>query len=43
MYWIFQLAGAAVAAIVAVYVFKQEGTADCAIAADGKMKAIAEV
>ena len=41
MYWIFQLAGAVAAAIVVVYIFKQEGTADCAIATDGNIKAIA--
>ena len=41
IYWIFQLAGAVVAALIIVYVFKQEGSASCAIADDGTYKAIA--
>ena len=40
MYWIFQLAGAAAAALIAVYVFKTEGSGSCAIPDDGTVKAI---
>ncbi len=40
MYWIFQLAGAVAAALIAVYIFKVEGTGNCAIADDGTTKAI---
>ena len=38
-YWIFQLAGAAVAALIALYVFKVEGGAHC-LPDDGTTKAI---
>ena len=41
IYWIFQLAGAVAAALIIVCVFKQEGSASCAIADDGTYKAIA--
>ena len=41
MYWIFQLAGAAAAALIAVYIFKVEGSGECAIPTDGTVKAIA--
>ena len=41
IYWLFQLAGAAAAALIMVYIFKIEGTGDCAIGSDGTTKAIA--
>ena len=40
MYWIFQFAGAVVAALVVVYVFKEEGAGNCIIPDDGGTKAI---
>lgn len=40
MYWIFQIAGAVVAALIVAYVFKEEGSGNCAIAEDGGTKAI---
>jgi aquaporin Z len=40
MYWIFQIAGAVAAALIVVYVFKEEGSGNCVIADDGGTKAI---
>ena len=40
MYWIFQLAGAVVAGLIALYLFKQEGGGTCFIAEGGTVKAI---
>jgi aquaporin Z len=40
MYWIFQLAGAIVAAVIVTFIFDKEGSGDCVIAADGGTKAI---
>ena len=40
MYWIFQFAGAVVAALVVVYVFKEEGNGNCIIPDEGGTRAI---
>ena len=40
MYWIFQIAGAALAAIVAVYVFNEGSTGDCAELPSTNMRAM---
>ena len=40
MYWIFQLAAAAAAGLIALYVFKQDGNGTCAIPDGGTLKAI---
>lgn len=40
MYWIFQFAGAVAAALVVVYIFKEEGIGACAIPDGGGTKAI---
>lgn len=40
MYWIFQIAGAAAAALLTVYIFKDEGPASCAIPTDGTTRGI---
>ena len=40
MYWIFQFLGAIVAALVVMYIFKQEGDKNCAIPDGGTVKAI---
>lgn len=40
MYWIFQLAGAIIAAVIVAYVFDQQGSGDCVIGDDGGTKAI---
>jgi aquaporin Z len=40
MYWIFQLAGAVVAAVIVAYVFKAEGGASCMIEEGGNTKAM---
>lgn len=41
MYWIFQLAAAVAAAMIMVYIFKQEGSGQCVIPEDGRLKAMA--
>ncbi len=40
MYWVFQFAGATIAALIVAYVFKIEGAGGCVIADDGGTKAI---
>ena len=40
MYWIFQIAGAVAAALITVYIFKEEGPASCAIPTDGTTRGI---
>lgn len=40
MYWIFQLAGAVLAALIATYFFQAEGGGNCVIAEDGATKGI---
>lgn len=40
MYWVFQFAGAVIAALIAVYVFAVEGGANCVIPDGGGTKAI---
>jgi aquaporin Z len=40
MYWIFQVAGAIIAAVIVAFVFDREGSGDCVIADDGGTKAI---
>lgn len=40
MYWIFQLAGAVIAALVVAYLFGYEGGGNCVIAEDGATKGI---
>ena len=40
MYWIFQFAGAVVAALAVVFIFNKEGDGGCIIADDGGTKAI---
>lgn len=40
MYWVFQIAGATVAALLTVYIFKEEGAAGCAIPTDGTTRGI---
>lgn len=40
MYWIFQFAGAIIAALVVVYLFQTEGAGTCVIAEDGATKGI---
>lgn len=40
MYWIFQLLGAVVAALVVAYIFKTEGGGDCQIPTDGTTRGI---
>lgn len=40
MYWIFQFAGAVIAALIVTYLFQVEGAGTCVIAEDGATKAI---
>ena len=40
MYWVFQFAGAVIAALLVAYVFDVEGSANCLIPEDGGTKAI---
>ncbi len=40
MYWIFQFAGAVIAALVVTLIFKEEGSGNCMIPDDGGTKAI---
>ncbi|MEO7306145.1 MAG: aquaporin [Ferruginibacter sp.] len=40
MYWIFQLAGAIVAAVIVAFIFDKQGDGSCIIAEDGGTKAI---
>lgn len=40
MYWVFQLAGGVIAALLVVYVFAVEGSANCMIPADGATRGI---
>ncbi|MEO6541519.1 MAG: aquaporin [Ferruginibacter sp.] len=40
MYWIFQVAGAIIAAVIVAFIFDKEGDGSCIIAEDGGTKAI---